>query len=120
MKESPIIIALDVESAVQARTLVRALGDDASFYKIGMELYAAAGMDFVRELIASGLDDYVELNVRLAHDRSWREELRANLRNRLASSPLMDDDAFVADLESTYRQVWFAWCASRARSAGQP
>ena len=61
MKESPIIIALDVESAVQARTLVHALGDDASFYKIGMELYAAAGMDFVRELIASGKQIFLDL-----------------------------------------------------------
>lgn len=51
MTESPLIIALDVESAGQARDLVDALGDSADFYKIGMELYAAAGMEFVRELI---------------------------------------------------------------------
>jgi orotidine-5'-phosphate decarboxylase len=50
MNQSPLIIALDFESADQARALVRALGEDAGFYKVGLELYAAAGMDFVREL----------------------------------------------------------------------
>ena len=54
MTESPLIIALDVESAAQARALVKALGDSAGFYKVGMELYAAAGMEFVRELIGTG------------------------------------------------------------------
>ncbi len=65
------------------------------------------------ELVASGLDDYVELNVRLARERSWRDRLRATLRDRLASSPLMDSAAFVVDLESAYRRMWRAWCDSR-------
>jgi orotidine-5'-phosphate decarboxylase len=54
MKESPIIIALDVDSVHEARRLVRTLGDSAGFYKVGMELYAAAGKEFVRELIGEG------------------------------------------------------------------
>jgi orotidine-5'-phosphate decarboxylase len=49
---NPIIIALDVESAAEARTQVDRLGDSVEFYKVGMELYAAAGMEFVRELVA--------------------------------------------------------------------
>ncbi len=49
---NPIIIALDVESAEEATALVERLGDGVSFYKVGMELYAAAGMEFVRWLIA--------------------------------------------------------------------
>jgi hypothetical protein len=51
MKPNPIIVALDVESAAEARALVARLGGSANFYKVGMELYAAAGMDFVRELL---------------------------------------------------------------------
>ena len=47
---SQIIIALDVASGDEARSLVDALGDSADFYKVGLELYAVAGMDFVREL----------------------------------------------------------------------
>jgi orotidine-5'-phosphate decarboxylase len=60
MKESPLIIALDVESAEQARKIVRALGDSAGLYKVGMELYAAAGMDFVRELIGEGKQVFLD------------------------------------------------------------
>src|ERR1700681_366050 len=51
---SPVIIALDVASAAEARALVAALGTDADFYKVGLELYAVAGMDFVRELKGQG------------------------------------------------------------------
>jgi orotidine-5'-phosphate decarboxylase len=54
MNNSPIIIALDVETSAQARKLVSALGDVVSFYKVGLELYTAAGMDMVRELKAQG------------------------------------------------------------------
>ena len=37
---NPIIVALDVESAEEARTLVARLGSGVTFYKVGMELYA--------------------------------------------------------------------------------
>jgi len=46
----PLIFALDFDSARDADALVDALGDSAGFYKVGMELYAAAGMDYVRSL----------------------------------------------------------------------
>jgi protein O-GlcNAc transferase len=66
------------------------------------------------ELIARSPDEYVELNVRLARDREWRNALRSTLRGRLAASPLMDVPRFVADLEAGYRQMWQTWCASHA------
>jgi orotidine-5'-phosphate decarboxylase len=61
MKENPIIIALDVESASQARELVSKLGHSVSFYKVGLELYAAAGMEFVRELTGAGKQVFLDL-----------------------------------------------------------
>jgi orotidine-5'-phosphate decarboxylase len=61
MKPNPIIVALDVESSVEARALVARLGGGVSFYKVGMELYAAAGMDFVRELLGQGKDVFLDL-----------------------------------------------------------
>jgi orotidine-5'-phosphate decarboxylase len=63
MTDSPIIIALDVESAAEARRLVRAIGDAASFYKVGLELYAAAGPDFARELKAGGRRVFLDLKL---------------------------------------------------------
>lgn len=59
--ENPIIVALDVESAAQARALVERIGDSVSFYKVGMELYAAAGMEFVRELVAARKQVFLDM-----------------------------------------------------------
>jgi orotidine-5'-phosphate decarboxylase len=63
MTHSPIIVALDFESAEEARSLVRALGCTAGFYKVGLELYAAAGMDFVRELKQQGHRVFLDLKL---------------------------------------------------------
>jgi orotidine-5'-phosphate decarboxylase len=58
---NPIIIALDVESAGAAGQLVDRLGGSVSFYKVGMELYAAAGMEFVRRLVAQGKQVFLDM-----------------------------------------------------------
>jgi orotidine-5'-phosphate decarboxylase len=58
-----IIIALDVPSAGEARKLVASLGETADFYKVGLELYAAAGMDFVRELKGQGKRVFLDLKL---------------------------------------------------------
>ena len=63
MNENPIIVALDVDSAAEARRLVAAIGPCGSFYKVGMELYAVAGMDFVRELLAEGKQVFLDLKL---------------------------------------------------------
>jgi orotidine-5'-phosphate decarboxylase len=63
MKTSPLIVALDVETAADARSLVSALGDAAGFYKVGPELYASAGMDFVAELKAQGHRVFLDLKL---------------------------------------------------------
>jgi len=63
MKDNPVIVALDVESATQAREIVGRLGDAASFYKVGLELYASAGMDFVRELKSAGHRVFLDLKL---------------------------------------------------------
>ena len=63
MKDSPLIVALDVETAAEARALVAALGDAACFYKVGLELYTAAGMDFVRELKFQGFRVFLDLKL---------------------------------------------------------
>jgi orotidine-5'-phosphate decarboxylase len=61
MTSNPIIVALDFESADEALALVDCLGDRVNFYKIGMELYAAAGMAFARELRARGKDVFLDM-----------------------------------------------------------
>jgi orotidine-5'-phosphate decarboxylase len=61
MNNDPVIIALDFESACEADRLVAALGDSGGFYKVGMELYAAAGMDYVRGLIDRGKRVFLDM-----------------------------------------------------------
>jgi orotidine-5'-phosphate decarboxylase len=63
MNHNPIIVALDVESAAEGRALVARLGNQVNFYKVGMELYAAAGMEFVRELVGEGKDVFLDLKM---------------------------------------------------------
>jgi orotidine-5'-phosphate decarboxylase len=61
MNHNPIIVALDCESAQEASGLVARLGSQIDFYKVGMELYAAAGMGFVRELRAQGKQVFLDM-----------------------------------------------------------
>jgi orotidine-5'-phosphate decarboxylase len=63
MTPNPIIVALDVDSAQEARVLIAKLGKHVNFYKVGLELYAAAGVEFVRELIHDGKDVFLDLKV---------------------------------------------------------
>ena len=61
MTGDPIIIALDFDSAREADALVSALGASAVFYKVGMELFAAAGMDYVRCLLDRGKQVFLDM-----------------------------------------------------------
>ena len=63
MNENPIIVALDVNSEAEARRLVKAIGPFGEFYKVGFELYAVAGMNFVRELLAEGKQVFLDLKL---------------------------------------------------------
>jgi orotidine-5'-phosphate decarboxylase len=63
VKNSPIIVALDFEDAPQAGALIRRLGGSEEFYKVGMEQYAAAGTEFVRELIGEGKQVFLDLKL---------------------------------------------------------
>lgn len=63
MSHNPLIIALDLDSAAQARMLVEKLADSVDFYKVGMQLYAAEGMPFVRELLNRGKQVFLDLKL---------------------------------------------------------
>lgn len=63
MRHNPIIVALDVESAAEARALVGRLRPQVKFFKVGLELYAAAGMPLVDDLIADGADVFLDLKL---------------------------------------------------------
>ena len=60
---NPLIIALDVETREDARSLIQKIGPAADFYKVGMELYASAGMDVVSELSSLGKRVFLDLKL---------------------------------------------------------
>jgi len=63
MKTSPIIIALDCDSAAEAKAIVKATVDTVSYYKVGLELYAVAGPKFVTDLVAKGKKVFLDLKL---------------------------------------------------------
>jgi len=56
-----LIVALDVSTAAAARKIVAAVGESASAYKVGMQLYTAEGPGYVRELVGSGRRVFLDL-----------------------------------------------------------
>ena len=61
--KNPIIVALDVPSAAEARAMVKRLGSSVNFYKVGLELFVAEGPAFVRELVGEGRQVFVDLKM---------------------------------------------------------
>jgi len=60
-----VIVALDYPSTDEALALVEQLGEPATFYKVGLELYTSCGPSFVESL--AGLGKRVFLDLKL-HD----------------------------------------------------
>ena len=56
-----LIVALDVSTATAAQKIVAAVGESASTYKVGMQLYTAEGPAVVRDLVASGRRVFLDL-----------------------------------------------------------
>jgi predicted O-linked N-acetylglucosamine transferase (SPINDLY family) len=75
--------------------------------RMGVTILTNAGMP---ELIARNIDEYVKLATDLAQDRNRLRNLRHNLRDRVAASPLMNQAAFAHNIEAAYREMWQKWC----------
>jgi protein O-GlcNAc transferase len=58
------------------------------------------------ELIASNLEEYEALALRLAQDGVLQGELRARLATNRATTPLFDTQRYCHDLESAYITMW--------------
>lgn len=56
-----IIIALDLPSTADAKSVVDAIGGDGVFYKIGYQLAPIGGFDFARDLSAAGKKVFLDL-----------------------------------------------------------
>jgi protein O-GlcNAc transferase len=64
------------------------------------------------ELITHTPEAFVKTAAALAGDLPRLGNLRATLRGRMEASPLMDASSFTRAIESSFRQMWRAWCGS--------
>ena len=56
-----LIVALDVPTASKARQVVQSIGEAATTYKVGKQLFTAEGPQIVRDLVASGRKVFLDL-----------------------------------------------------------
>ena len=75
--------------------------------RAGLSLLNNAGFP---EWVAASEEQFIEKAKALAADLPALERVRHSLRDRLLSSPLLDQRGFVAELERRYRDIWQAWC----------
>jgi orotidine-5'-phosphate decarboxylase len=61
MSKEKIIVALDVETASQAREIVRELREEVGAFKIGLQLFTSAGSSFVRELTQKDVKIFLDV-----------------------------------------------------------
>jgi len=58
-----LIVGLDIPTIGEAETIVKTLGDDVLFYKIGYQLVFAGGLEFARDLAADGKKVFLDMKL---------------------------------------------------------
>ena len=96
-----LIVALDVDTAEQAESLVRQLAPWAGMFKVGMQLFYSAGPDVVKRLKDQGLKVFLDLKL---HD----------IPNTVAQAARA-----LTGLGADILNVHAAGCLSMMRAAGQ-
>jgi predicted O-linked N-acetylglucosamine transferase (SPINDLY family) len=70
------------------------------------------------DTITRNLEEYVNKAVSLARDLPRLAALRAELRQRMAQSPLCDLDRFAAHFKAILRQAWHTWVRGQGAGVG--
>lgn len=89
---------------------VISLAGEAFQSRAGLSLLSVIGLP---ELVAHSEADYLRIARELASDRERLSRLRLGLRQRMRSSPLLDEQGFTRALEALYRDAWRDWCGER-------
>ena len=65
------------------------------------------------DLVADSAERYVQIAAGLARNRDRLAALKSDLPARIRRSAIMDEAAFVDDLETLYRGMWRDWCRAQ-------
>jgi protein O-GlcNAc transferase len=82
--------------------------------RVGVSLLTNVGLP---EWVATDADDYVAKAVAMAADLPRLADLRKNLRQRMAASPIMDGPRLAKHIEAAYRTMWRDYCAKADAAA---
>jgi protein O-GlcNAc transferase len=80
--------------------------------RVGVSQMSSIGLT---ELVSNTLEEYVSVAQRLAGNLDRLGIMRAELRSRLATSPLTNGHGFTINLEMAYRNMWQNWCRHELR-----
>ncbi|SHK25374.1 Predicted O-linked N-acetylglucosamine transferase, SPINDLY family [Selenomonas ruminantium] len=112
-------IALDTEPYTGGLTTCEALYMGVPVVTLAGNRHGARfGLSFLSnvglgELAAKSREEYVDIAVALAEDRELLAALRQNLRQMLQSSPLMNPETYMEDLENLYCHLLNKYCRNR-------
>jgi len=90
---------------------VISLRDRPSLGRFGDAILSPAGLS---DWVTDTREDYIARAAAAARDLDTLQDLRAGMRARLRSSPLMDVAGFTRALEAAYRAMWIEWCGKAA------
>lgn len=85
------------------------LAGDRSGARSGVAILHHMGLP---ELVARDEESYVALARNLALDRQRLADLRRDLRDQVAASPLCDGNRLARNVEQAFRQAWQTWCGA--------
>jgi predicted O-linked N-acetylglucosamine transferase (SPINDLY family) len=80
--------------------------------RAGLSILSNVGLP---QLVVDSDERYIATAIKLASDVPKLAEMRANLRQQMSASPLMDGKRFARDVEAAFREMWKRWCAKPPR-----
>lgn len=83
------------------------LADRISVGRLGSSILTGLNR---KEWIAYTEEEYINKLVELASDKATLANIRANLRDQMIHSPLMDEQGFARKVENAYREMFEKWC----------
>jgi len=98
------------ESLWQGVPVLNLVGDGERFLsRNGLSILSTAGLP---EFAAATQEEYIQTATMFANDLPRLAAIRAGMRERLKSTPLLDQQRFTRNLEGIYRDVWRRYAAA--------